>query len=63
MIVLELIALPGLFKRKESAWRLMFYSTLLSLVQQLFRFDIVGLAIGGAIGFYILFQVKSKYSK
>jgi len=63
MIVLELIALPGLFKRKESAWRLMFYSTLLSLVQQLFRFDIVGLVIGGAIGFYILFQVKSKYTK
>jgi hypothetical protein len=63
MIALELIALPGLFKRKESAWRLMFYSTLLSLVQQLFRFDIGGLIIGGAIGLYILFQVKSKYNK
>ncbi|MFZ2200065.1 MAG: chromate transporter [Microgenomates group bacterium] len=63
MIVLELMALPGLFKRKESAWRLMFYSTLLSLVQQLFRFDVVGLLIGGVIGFYILFQVKSKYTK
>lgn len=62
MIALELMAIPGLFKRKESAWRLMFYSTLLSLVQQLFRFDIAGLVIGGAIGFYILFQVKSKYT-
>jgi hypothetical protein len=63
MIALELMALPGLFKRKESAWRLMFYSIVLSLIQQLLRFDIAGLVIGGAIGFYILFQVKSKYNK
>lgn len=63
MIVLELMALPGLFKRKENAWRLMFYSTLLSLIQQLFRFELGGLLIGGAIGLYLLFQVKSKYTK
>lgn len=63
MIVLELMALPGLFKRKLSAWRLMYYSTLLSLVQQLFSFDLGGLIIGGAISFYFLFQVKSKYNK
>lgn len=63
MIILELMALPGLFKRKLSAWRLMYYSTLLSLVQQLFRFDLGGLILGGAISFYFLFQVKSKYTK
>lgn len=63
MIVLELMALPGLFKRQEKAWRLMFYSTLLSLVQQLLRFDVVGLVIGAVISFYFLFQVKSKYTK
>ncbi len=63
MIVLELMALPGLFKRKLSAWRLMYYSTLLSLVQQLFSFDLGGLILGGAISFYFLFQVKSKYNK
>ncbi len=63
MIVLELMALPGLFKRKGSAWRLMYYSTLLSLVQQLFSFDLGGLILGGAISFYFLFQVKSKYNK
>lgn len=63
MIILQLLAIPGLFKRQEKAWRLMFYSTLLSLVQQALRFDIFGLVISGAISFYLLFQVKSKYSK
>ncbi|MBP9670535.1 hypothetical protein KBD75_04000 [Candidatus Woesebacteria bacterium] len=63
MIILELMAIPGLFKRQERAWRLMFYSTLLSLTQQLLSFNLGGLLIGGAISFYLLFQVKSKYSK
>lgn len=63
VIALQLMAIPGLFKRQEKAWRLVFYSIILSLVQQLFRFDIVGLVVGGAISFYFLFQVKSKYAK
>ena len=63
MIVLELMAIPGLFKREQRAWRLIFYSTLLSLLQQLFRFDVVGLVIGAVISFYFLFQFKSKYTK
>ena len=63
MVVLQLMALPGLFKRQERAWRLMFYATLLSLVQQLLRFDVVGLVLGAVISFYFLFQVKSKYTK
>lgn len=63
MIVLELIAIPGLFKRQEKAWRLMFYATLLSLVQQLFSFNFGGMVIGAIISFYFLFQVKSKYTK
>ena len=45
MIVLELMALPGLFKRQEKAWRLMFYSTLLSLVQQLVSFNLGGVVM------------------
>ncbi len=63
MIVLEIMAIPGLFKRQESAWRLMFYSTLLSLIQQLLSFNLGGLLIGGAISLYLLFQVKAKYTK
>ena len=63
MIVLEIMAIPGLFKRKLSAWRLMYYSTLVSLLQQLFRFNLVNLILSGAISFYFLYQVKSKYNK
>src|SRR5688572_30070248 len=48
MIVLELMAIPGLFKRQESAWRLMFYATLLSLLQHLLNMNIGSLIIGGA---------------
>lgn len=63
LIVLEAMAIPGLFKRQLSAWRLMFYATLLSLVQQLLSFNLGGLVIGAVISFYFLFQVKSKYTK
>ena len=63
LIGIQIMAIPGLFKRKASAWRLMFYSTLISLVQQLLSFDVVGVVVGGAISFYILVQVKSKYTK
>jgi hypothetical protein len=63
MILLELMAIPGLFKREQKAWRLIFYSTLLSLVQQLLNWNLGSLMIGGAISFYFLFQVKSKYTK
>jgi len=63
MLILELLAIPGLFRRQLSAWRLMFYATLLSLVQNLVNFNLGALVIGGVISFYFLFQVKSKYSK
>ena len=63
LIGIQIMAIPGLFKRKASAWRLMFYSTLISLVQQLLSFDVVGVVVGGAISFYTLSQVKEKYNK
>ena len=68
-IVLLIIALPGLFKRKLSSWRLVFYSSLLSIVIGIIT-DLVYLEIGGLIvslisaiiSLYILYQIKSKYS-
>jgi len=60
-IILCLIAIPGLFKRTKGAWKLMFYSVLVSAVGSLLSYNIVGLVIGLLIGFYILFQVKSYY--
>lgn len=60
-LALELMAVPGLFKRTKSAWRLVFYATLISLVGSLVSFNIVGGFIGAVIGWYILFQVKELY--
>ncbi|MEI6690358.1 MAG: hypothetical protein WCL07_01275 [bacterium] len=63
LIGINLIAIPGLFKRQAKAWKLMFYSVLLSAVQNILTFNIGALVIGGAIGCYFLFQVKDKYNK
>jgi hypothetical protein len=60
-VVLTIMALPGLFKREMRAWRLMFWSSLISAFGTLVRFDLGGLIIGSAISWYILFQIKSYY--
>lgn len=62
-VTLEIIALPGLFKRQLKAWRLLFYTALLTMLEKLLSLDLGGLLIGGAISMYFLFQVKSKYTK
>lgn len=59
--VIMAIAIPGLFKRTLSAWRLMFCGSLVSAVSSLLAFNLGSLIIGTAISFYILFQVKSYY--
>lgn len=61
MIVIQIMAIPGLFKRSLSAWRLLFYASLLSAASSLFSLQLGSLIIGTAISFYILFQVKSYY--
>lgn len=61
VMALELIALPGLFKRKISSWNLMFYATLVEAVHNLVLFNLGGLIIGTLLGLYILFQIKSYY--
>lgn len=58
---LEVAAIPGLFKRSQSAWSLMFYSSLINAVYQLVTLNLVGLVIGSAISFYFLFQIRSYY--
>jgi hypothetical protein len=59
---LMIAALPGLFARKMSGWRLMFYAEVSSLVHSLLVLAIVSAIIGGLIGFYILFQIRTKYN-
>ena len=61
VLVLEALAIPGLFGRKRSAWNLMFYASLLGAVQNVLSFNLGGLVIGTLISLYFLFQVKSYY--
>jgi hypothetical protein len=59
--VIDLLAFPGLQKRSIKGWRLLFYGELIWAVATLVKFDLVGLIIGGLIGFYLLFQVREYY--
>ena len=60
-IGLMIAALPGLFSRKMSGWRLLFYSQLVSLAYSLLSRNIVSGLIVGLISLYILFQVRPLY--
>ncbi|HRY82575.1 MAG TPA: hypothetical protein P5232_02655 [Candidatus Moranbacteria bacterium] len=61
-LVMELMAVPGMFKRKKSAWRLLFYASIVSFIGGILSIHgIVGAIIGAIIGWYILFQVKDMY--
>jgi len=57
---LEVFALPGLFKRKKYAWKLLMYSSLLVIIENLVFFSIGGV-LGGIVGLYVLFQIKEYY--
>jgi len=59
--VLEALAIQGLFKRSMNAWRLMYYASLVTFVASILQGNLSSAIIGGLIGLYILFQVKSMY--
>lgn len=60
-IVLEAMAIPGLFARSKKGWQLVFYATLVGFVSNLVGFQIVSGLIGALIGLYLLFQVREYY--
>jgi len=62
-LVLEVMAVPGLFKRTKGSWRLLFYVSIVSLIGSILSVSgIIGGIIGAVIGWYILFQVKDMYT-
>jgi len=61
--VLQLLALPGLFKREQKAWKYIFYANLLSLTHTLFSAQLGSFIFSALISLYFLFQVKAKYTK
>ena len=60
-LALQVMALPGLFARKMSGWRLMFYAQIVGVVTSLLSGAIVAAILGALIGFYLLFQVRGLY--
>lgn len=61
VVVLEVMAIPGLFAKTAKAWKYMYWAQLITIVSSLIQLNIVGALLSALIGFYILFQVKSFY--
>ena len=60
-IILEALALPGLFKKTRQGWNFVFYSTLVSIIGNIIYFNIGGIILGTIIPLYFLFQIRSYY--
>lgn len=61
VVILDAMAVPGLFARKAIGWKYIFWAQLIGVVSSIIQFNIIGGLIGAIIGFYILFQIKSHY--
>lgn len=61
ILVLNGMAIPGLFKRLKSAWNLMFYASLVQALSYLLSFNLGSLIVGMAISWYFLFQIRKHY--
>lgn len=59
---ISIMAAQGLFHRKASAWRLMFYAQLVNAIQGLVGGNPIGMLVSLVIGMYVLYQVRSKFS-
>ena len=61
IVLLEGLAIPGLFSRSKKAWTFLYWSALVGIVQNVVSFNVGGLVIGGLLSLYFLFQVKEYY--
>ena len=65
-----LLAYPGLQARKKQGWNYLYYGALLNVVYAVISLftgynaasSFLGALIGSAIGFYVLFQIRSVYA-
>lgn len=60
-MVLQIISLPGLFKRQMAGWNFAFYAMIAGVVASLVMGSIGGAIISAVIGLYFLFQIRSYY--
>jgi uncharacterized membrane protein HdeD (DUF308 family) len=69
--VLYIAAFPAIRARKKSGWDLLFYAMLVNVVYGVVVLftsygslvSLIGTLIGSGIGLYLLFQIRSSYSK
>lgn len=61
MVILEAMAIQGLFHRQRSGWNLLFYAVLVQAAENLLTLNAIGLIIGTVVSLYILFQIRSSY--
>lgn len=59
--VIEVLAFPYLLKRQMRGWKLLFYASLLSVVQFLLTGNIIGGLLGTLLSLYLLYQIKELY--
>jgi hypothetical protein len=62
MIALEGLAIPGLFAQKKEGWKYMYYAQFVSAIFNLCMGSWISGILGAFIGFWILFQIREKYS-
>lgn len=62
ILILEIMAIPGLFKRTRKGWLFCYYALLLSGVEDLLTFSLFGLVFNAVLGLYFLFQIRSYYN-
>jgi hypothetical protein len=61
--VLQIIALPGLFRRQVAGWNFSFYAVIVGFVANLMSYSgIVSVIVGTIIALYLLFQIRSYYN-
>ncbi|MGY2130659.1 chromate transporter [Hymenobacter sp. HD11105] len=60
ILVLDMLALPGLFNRKRRGWVWAYYAQLLSVLSSLLSFSLLSVLLSGAF-LWLLYQVRSYY--
>ena len=60
-LALQAIALPGLFKRTKSAWKLMFYAVLVGVVYSVLAGNLINALVSALLSLYVLFQIRPLY--
>lgn len=58
--IMELVAVPGLFKKSKKGWQLLYWANLLGLASSVLSFSGMGLVIT-AVSLYLLYQIKNNY--